>query len=70
MLACSKDDYLKYYLYAVKVWMQEMNIDAESTEIQQAMHTRSRRLNFGSMFRKVRMERDLQESVHKFQGVE
>lgn len=65
LMGGSKDEFLKYYLYAVKVWMQEMNIDAEPTEIQQSMHRRSRRLNFGRMFRDVRMEKDLQESVQK-----
>lgn len=61
MLKNRKERFLRYYKYAVKLWMQEMQTDAEDIKIRQDMYRRSSRLSFKSMFRKLCMEADLDD---------
>ncbi len=65
MLDNHKDAFLKCYLYSVKVWMHEMNVDAEPKEVQKNMNNRSRSLSFNSIYRNFCLERDMQEGIEK-----
>ncbi|GHO76584.1 hypothetical protein KSD_43550 [Ktedonobacter sp. SOSP1-85] len=66
MLDNNSEAFLRCYIYAVKVWMQEVSIDADPTEIQQNMFSRSKSLDFNKLYRNFCVERDMQERMDKF----
>jgi hypothetical protein len=51
--------FTRFYKLAVKLWMQEMLIDDDEVQVRRDMSIRSKRANFTTMFRKIRMEADL-----------
>jgi len=60
MLENRRERFLRYYLLAVKTWMQEvMGTSADDAEIRRDMSIQSRGANFTTMYRKLCMEADL-----------
>jgi hypothetical protein len=64
LLDSRKKRFLRYYVLAVKVWMQEVSrSDAGSVEIRRDMSALSRKANFTGMLRNLSMDADLDEAL-------
>lgn len=59
VLKSKAEIYARFYLLAVKLWMQGVMNDDDDAEVRQNMFLRSKGLNFTSLFKKIRMEADL-----------
>ena len=52
----------KFHKFAVKIWMADNLGDEDDAEIRRDMFIRTKRFNFTNLFRKIRMEADLEMS--------
>lgn len=56
--------FLRYHRLAVKIWMQEMlDMNPDDTTMRRDMSLDTRRANFGSMFKKLCLEADLDDTL-------
>ncbi len=59
-LQTRNEDFLEYYLFAAKVWMDVVfPLDAESVEVKMNMFKTSKGLNFTNLFGRVCREADV-----------
>jgi len=58
--------FLRYYILAVKTWMQEvLPVDSDETAVGRDMSSLSKRANFTNMFTKLNMDADADETLQE-----
>lgn len=58
LLVGSKDKYIKYFMRALKVWMQEMITDEDESKRRRQMHLDAQQANFHILYQKLCIEAD------------
>lgn len=62
VLRNKEDLFVRYFQLAVKLWMMEVMMDEDDSELRRDMYVKSKRANFTLMYRKLCMEADMESN--------
>lgn len=64
-LKSNQERFKKFHKLAVKLWMQHLLDDDDESKVRRDMYLSSKRMSFNSMFRKLCIEADLDQSIQQ-----